>query len=44
MKNNYVLLRQIEENLLNVKVKDYYRDDFFEIDWSNDVIGLFGER
>ena len=44
MRNNYVLLRQIEENLLNVKVKDYYRDDFFEIDWNNDVVGLFGER
>jgi len=41
MRNNYILLRQIEENLLEVKVKDYYRDDFYEIKWENDVVGLF---
>ena len=44
MKDIYIFLRQIEENLLDVKVKNYYRDDFYEIDWENDVVGLFGER
>ena len=44
MKNTYILLKQVEENLLDVKVKDFYRDDFFEIKWENDVVWLFWER
>ncbi len=44
MKKDYLFLKQIEENLLNTKIKNYYRDDFFNIERQNDVIWLFWER
>lgn len=40
----YQSLRKIEKNLLEVKLESYYRDDYFNIDWDNDVIWLFWER
>jgi len=44
MKNIYKNLKQIENNLLKVKYKDYKRDDFNNINWSNKVIWIFWER
>lgn len=44
MRNEYKILKQIEENLLSEKYKSYKRDDFFKIDWSNKVIWIFWER
>jgi len=44
MKNIYKNLKQIENNLLKVKYKDYKRDDFNKINWSNKVIWIFWER
>lgn len=44
MQNIYKTLRQVEENLLKVKYKDYKRDDFNQILWNNKVIWIFWER
>lgn len=44
MRNEYKILKQIEENLLSEKYTSYKRDDFFKIDWSNKVIWIFWER
>lgn len=44
MLNSYKILRQIEGNLLTNKIESYYRDDYYNIDWNNDVIWIFWER
>ena len=44
MIKDFKLLKQVENNLLRVKITKYYRDAYYDIDWDNDVVGLFGER
>ncbi|MDD2870766.1 MAG: AAA family ATPase [Candidatus Gracilibacteria bacterium] len=44
MRNTYILLKQVEQNIISTEVRDYYRDDYYKIDWDNNVVGLFGER
>jgi hypothetical protein len=38
MINDYKILRQVENNLLKNKYKEYKRDDYIKIKWENKVI------
>lgn len=41
---SYQLLAKISQSLITEVKKDYHRDLYYSIDWTEPVIGIMGER